>query len=435
MSDVTGALADIPRLSTALAEGAACAVYIALVARRFRPALTVLLAFIGLLVLCAVHLGAQTLPLAWWIPGMLSAAAGMFLLLLLTLRVSAVSVGFLTARAFVLAEFSASLHWQLDRFYLADASVEWRLAFFVGCMVVVFGLAWLAERRHFGPADTVDAGWRELVGAVAIAAVTFGISNLSFVNANTAFSGRLGPEIFYIRTLVDLCGCIALYVQQEARREMRSRQDSAAMAQMLRNQHDQYEISRRAIDEVNRKYHDMKHHLDVLRAETDPDAKGRMLDDLEASIREYGARVDSGNRVVDAVLTANLMRAREHSVELTSVVDGALLRFLSPLDVTALLGNALDNALNAAARVEDADERLVRVAVFAHDSFVMLRVENTFDGVLVREGDRILSRLGGDEHGYGLRNIRAAAEKYGGSVSVTTDEAWFVLDVLLPRPR
>ncbi|WOF23555.1 GHKL domain-containing protein [Microbacterium betulae] len=434
MNDIVAeAVTDIPRLFTALAEWGACVVYIVIVRRRMRWLPSVAVAAAGLAALVAVQTWAGTLPLALWIPGMLAGALTMFALVFASLRIPAVTAGYLTARAFVLAELAASLHWQLDRFYLADSGALPQTLFFGTVYALVLALAWVAERRHLPRGAHVEIGWRDLVGALAIAAVTFGISNLSFTNASTPFSSRLGPEILYIRTLVDLCGYIALYVQHEIRREMRTRRDAEAMSRLLQSQHDQYEISRRAIDEVNRKHHDMKHHLDALRAETDPRTRARMLDDLEGSIRDYGAQVRTGNRVLDAVLTAKRMRAREDGVEVSYVVDGGLLDFMDPLDVTSVLGNALDNAIEATRRVPDADERLVRVALFAQDGFVMLRVENTFDGVVRRADDRIVSRKDETGHGYGLRNIEAAVEKYGGSVSIGADERWFSLRALFPR--
>lgn len=49
--------------------------------------------------------------------------------------------------------------------------------------------------------------------------------------------------------------------------------------------------------------------------------------------------------------------------------------------------------------------RIVQMSVFSRGDVVMLRVRNTYDGVLLRRGDRILSRKKGRGHGYGLRNI------------------------------
>ncbi len=428
---MTDVVADIPRAFTGFAEWGSCMVFALLMVRRSRWLPTIGIAAVGLVALLLVQQTAGRLSLALWIPGMLVAVLVMYGILFASLRISPVTAGYVTARAFVLAELTASVHWQLDRFYV-DAPAPVKVLLWVVVYGGVFTVAWAAERRHLPPGGNVAATAPELVAALAIATVTFGISNLSFVNSATPFSGRIGPEILYIRTLVDLCGYIALYVQHEARRLLQARREAEAMSRLLASQHEQYEMSRRAIDEVNRKYHDMKHHLDAIRAETDPQSRLRILDDLESSIRDYAAQLRTGNEVLDAILRVKLMYAREHGIHVATVADGGLLAGMRPLDLTAIVGNALDNAFEATRRLDES-ARMVKFSVFAHDDFVMLRVENTFDGQVNRRDGRIVTRKSEDGHGYGLRSIEAAVEVYGGSVSVQTDSSWFSLRVLLPR--
>lgn len=428
-----GVLADIPRHLTAIAEWAACLVYVLIVARRFRVLGTVLVSAGALGALLLTQWWAGTLPLTLWIPGMLAAAAVMYGFLSAALDVSPLGAGYLTARAFVLGELAASGYWQLDRFYAEGLSPAGQTLLCLAVYAVVFSLAWWAERASFGRVEVLRVAARDVVGAFAITVATFAISNLSFISANTPFSSQFGTEIYYIRTLVDFAGFIALYVQHRVHNEAVVRRDADAMGHLLRSQHEQYELTRRSIDDVNRKYHDMKHHLDALRAEQDAAARGRMVDELEDSIRGYGAVVHTGNHVLDAVLTAKRAYATEHDVEVSYVADGSLLEFLRPLDLTAIVGNALDNAVQATSRLASADQRLVRLALFAQDDFVMLRVENTFDGIVLREGERIVSRQTAEGHGYGLRNIETAATAYDGTVSIASDDRWFSLRVLFPK--
>lgn len=426
-------VAEIPRLHTALAEAGACAVFILLLADRFRPLATIALTLLGALLLVGIHLWVGTWPLMLWIPGMLVAFAGMFLLIKGLVRLTPQAAGYLAARAFVLAELTASLHAQLDRFYVSTMSPAARMVFLVLVYTVVLTIAWFAERRQFSRGDPPEVGARDLIGALSIAAVTFGISNLSFLNSRTSSSARLGLQIAAIRTLVDLCGYIALYVQHGQRRAQSARREAEAFAQMVRSQHEQHAISRRAMDEVNRKYHDMKHHLEAIRAASDPEMHGELLSSLEASIQDYGAQVHTGNRVLDSVLTAKRMHALESGVEVSYVVDGKLLNFIEPLDLTSILGNALDNAIEAATQLPEG--RLLQLAVFAQDSFVMLRVENTFDGTVRRHNGQYLTRKREPGHGYGLRNIHAAVQHYDGSVSIDASPQWFALRILFPRPQ
>ncbi len=434
MSDaVPTIVADIPRHLTAIAEWGACIVYILVVGRRYRRAVSVLVGALGLGLLLLVHGWASTLALSLWVPGMLVAAATMFALIAVAARTDLVTAGYLTARAFVLAELAASTYWQLDRFYAAEIDPRAQTLAYLAAYAVTFTVVWMLERRNFAGVGDLRVTRGELVAAVAISVGTFAISNLSFVSADTPFSSRYGPEIFYIRTLVDFAGFIGLFAQQWVRRELHARRDAEAMAALLRSQHDQYQITRRAIDDVNRKYHDMKHHIDALRAEPDPRARGRMLDELEDSIRQYGASVHSGNHVLDAVLTAKRAYALEHGVDVSYVADGSLLEFLRPLELTAIVGNALDNAVEATVKLVDPDDRVVRLALFAQDDFVMLRVENTFDGVIRREGQLVATRKTEEGHGYGLRNIETAVHAYGGTVSIVADDTWFSLRILFPR--
>ena len=79
--------------------------------------------------------------------------------------------------------------------------------------------------------------------------VTFAMSNLSFVSTNTPFSGSVGQEIFYIRTLVDFCGFAILYAQQEQARVLRrirnSRRSTRSWKASIRNTCNRRKISNR----------------------------------------------------------------------------------------------------------------------------------------------------------------------------------------------
>lgn len=429
------ALPDIPRLATAGAEWGACLVYVLRAKRRFGWGRLAPVLAAGAVVLAAIQLVAGSLPLAFWTPGMLAAVAAMFALLHACLDAGWRQTAALTARAFVLAELVASLHWQLHTWFSPDGSFSPASGALIAVVYAAgLGLALLAERRHLPGGEIGEVNGREVIGAAAIAAATFAISNLSFTGASTPFSARLGHELFYIRTLVDLCGFIALYAQQEWRREIRTRAENAAMAQLLRGQHEQYYATRRAIEEAARTQHDMKHAIQTIRAEQDPALRSRLVDELERRVEGDGTLFRTGSAVLDAVLHAKAMGAREQGVDITCVADGSLLAGWRDLDIVTVAGNALDNAIESAAQVEDPDRRAVRVALFARDGFAMLRVENAYDGVLRRSGERILTRKAdAAAHGYGLRSIERTAADYDGSVSISADDDWFSLRVLFPR--
>lgn len=430
-------LPDIPREFTAIAEWAACVVYVLLQKRRLPvPAVAAVLAG-GLVLLWAIQVLSGQLPDSLWTPGMMVSVAAMYAVVLSAADVSARDAGYFTARAFVLAELVASLHWQLHSWAVQQGLTNGLVQALL--LVVLYAAAYcgayVIERRHFPPGSRLHVDRKGLLSAVAIAAVTFLMSNLSFVSSNTPFSAGGDWDVFYIRTLVDLAGYVALYAQQGQRLELQRAVEVEAMNRILRSQHEQYLQSRRNIDVVNRKYHDLKHYITAFRAESDPAVKATYLDQLEDSVRGYGQRVDTGNVVLDTVLTAKTAECAELGITLTCVVDGTVLDFMDAVDLSALFGNALDNAVEATAGLEP-ERRLVRVAVYARDGFAMARFENVHAGALDFDDDDLPRTTKGDavNHGYGLRNMRQVVERHDGTLTVRTEEDWFVVRVLIPRP-
>lgn len=428
-------LPDIPRWLTALAEWGACVVYVAVLARHgswLRAAITLA---VGLGALLAVQWIAGQLPIAFWGAGMLVAIGVMYAILRVCVGGRTFATLFIVGRAILLAEFVASLQWQLQSFFRPTANpileVVLVMVVYGGCLAI----AGFAEARHFTRGAVLAVNSREVLTTALIAAATFLLSNISFVTPDTPFSGRLGLEVFYIRTLVDLCGFVALYAQQEHRVQLQARISNVAMNTLLRSQHQQYLQSKQSIDQVNRRYHDMKNQIDVIRAEQDPALKAAYLDELDGSIQEFSAQRRTGSAVLDILLTAKGPQCSERGIQLTCVADGTLLGFISVIDITSIFGNALDNAIESASRVPETESRLIRVAVFAQNDLLMIRIENTFDGQLrVVDGQPRTIKADRAHHGYGLRNIRAAAEKYGGIVTFDASDSWFSLRVLVPLP-
>ena len=104
-------LPDIPRLYTALAEWLACLLYVLALRRRFGVPVTAADSGAVLVGLGAFLQLTGSVPLAWWIPCMAAAVGGMYLYLFGCCAITAREAGYCCARAFILAEFAASLEW------------------------------------------------------------------------------------------------------------------------------------------------------------------------------------------------------------------------------------------------------------------------------------------------------------------------------------
>ena len=417
------ALPDIPRLYTALAEWLACGSFLLALPRRMGRAATAALAVFWLGWLGVFLQLTGNIALRWWIPCMAAAVAAMFLYIFLGCDITAREAGYCCARAFLLAELAASLEWQLHCI-LWPAQSCWHplsLLLLAGVYGGLFGFVlWQELRRPRRSEPEITA--RALASAAVMALAAFAVSNLAFTQPDSATIW-----VFNTRTLVDLAGVLLLSVQQEQLREMHLNKELEAMDGVLRRQYEQYQQSKESIRLINRHCHDLKVQIAAIRAERDPGKRAAALAEMETGIRMYEAQNKTGNPVLDTLLTAKSLFCQQHDVNFTCVADGHLLDFMSTGDICALVGTALDNATESVLRLPETEKRLIRAAVFAQHGFVMLRFENYCEDAIPLDGD------GMPPHGYGVRTVRATAQKYGGTVTVHCEDNWFILRVLLPQ--
>ena len=287
-------------------------------------------------------------------------------------RSDLLGAGYCTVRAFLLAEFTASLEWQLYAFFVWETKIDGFVPATIFLVVIygaVFLLAYHLEQRVSQGGDLPRMTGRELLSAASMGLAAFLISNMSFVTANTPFTSSVEQEIANIRTLVDLAGVVILYAYHIQLFELHTRRELDAIKNILQNQYVQYRQSRESIDVINRKYHDLKHQIAVLRAEEDPARRSAFLDQMEEEIQHYEAQNKTGNSVLDTVLTGKSLYCAKHQIKLTCVADGARLSFMDVMDICTLFGNALDNAIECELSIPDKEKRLIHLEVYAKRTF------------------------------------------------------------------
>jgi len=326
-------LSDTPRLFTALAEWCACLVFILNRPLRISGLRLWGMLGLGLAVQCLFLCLTDGLHIALWLPCMMGAVGLMFALIAACCSVPLTTVGYFTACAFLTAEFAASLEWQLWSYTQHTLNLPqdtWSTtALSLVFLAAVYALVFAAMRRLTSRREDPPAAFafrmEELWPPVVISIACFLMSNLSFVSSNTPFSSSVLESIYNIRTLMDLAGVAMLYAYHVQRCELYMQRELDAIQNILQNQYIQYKQSRESIDVVNRKYHDLKHQIAVLRAEQDPQRRLDFLDGMEEEIRTYEAQNKTGNSVLDTLLTGKSLYCARHGVELTCVADGAQL--------------------------------------------------------------------------------------------------------------
>lgn len=241
-------------------------------------------------------------------------------------------------------------------------------------------------------------------------------------------------QLFMICRLYAALSCIfVLYIQTGIHKQMVVQRELQTNQLLWERHKAQYELTRENADLINRKCHDLKHQVAALRMVEDRSQRNRYLDDLERSVMIYDSNVKTGNQLLDTLLTEKSLLCEQRGITWSCVADGERLGFIDPVDLYALFGNALDNAIESSLRLTDPERRVVSLTVSVRGDLVVIQVENCYDGELnLSQGLPMTSKHDTQNHGYGMRSIRAIAEKYGGSLSIDTRDQIFRLSVLIP---
>ena len=179
------------------------------------------------------------------------------------------------------------------------------------------------------------------------------------------------------------------------------------------------------------KCHDMRYQIRKIGERETISASA--VSEIENAVSVYDSAVVTGNAVLDTVLTEKSLRCYGSGVQLICVADGKLLSFMADEDVYSLLGNALDNAIEAATNCPE-EKRLIDLNLSSVGKMVSLIIYNTYAvEVKTKNGEIITSKKDKTAHGYGLKSISYIVGKYGGDMDVSAKDGIFTLSVMFPR--
>ena len=168
--------------------------------------------------------------------------------------------------------------------------------------------------------------------------------------------------------------------------------------------------------------HDIRNHIAVVKKLLQSgkiEEAVSYIEDMDDMAEKMSFPCSTNNPVVDILVGNKLGIAQSMGID----VDCSLLLpypcDLKDIDICIVLSNALDNAIQAVKSLDAGLEKYIHVSGRIQGDFLMMEIENSFQG------------KGAFKKGTGLSNVKKVAEKYGGAMSIETKENVFVLHVLL----
>ena len=208
--------------------------------------------------------------------------------------------------------------------------------------------------------------------------------------------------------------------------------ETAVQEALLRSSQQCYELSKEQIAVINRKCHDLKHQIHALE-KADQKDREEYIKEVENSIDFYHHLVYTDNEALNTILAEKGLFCQDKDIAFTCAVDDADLSFIRLPDLYALLGNAIDNAIEYTDRQKEKEMRLINMRITKRGQFIGIQVTNPYHGRILAAGELpATSKENAGDHGFGLKSIRWIAQKYGGTMVCSADENLFTLQITIP---
>lgn len=228
------------------------------------------------------------------------------------------------------------------------------------------------------------------------------------------------------------CCIFVLYSQLKQMSQLGLQEELSVQKQLWMRHKAQYEMSKETIDIINCKCHDLKHQVAALRDIENLKKRSDAIDAIEESVMIYDSMPQTGNTILDTVLTEKGLVCSQEKITLTCIADGGLLEFMDTVDLYTLFGNALDNAIEGVRKLP-VEQRCISLLLYKKAGLIFIQIENQYlDEIVLENGIPLTSKHDRNYHGFGIKSIIHTAEKYGGFVTLETEYKIFLLRLTIP---
>lgn len=191
-----------------------------------------------------------------------------------------------------------------------------------------------------------------------------------------------------------------------------------------------YKMLLKSEDETKRARHEMSHHIkaiSVFLSENKIEEANNYIASISYNLNSLPALRYCKNLLVNAIVGACVEQAQAEGINIEYNINVDEIIAMNDSDLSVLIENMLDNALEACRKVKSDREKYIRININQDDNFLFVGCVNSFDGKIAfdENGDIITSKEEYDNHGYGISAMKIVAEKYNSILKIESTENEF----------
>lgn len=207
--------------------------------------------------------------------------------------------------------------------------------------------------------------------------------------------------------------------------------------EQTKNQMRLYENMKQSYEKQRRFVHDYKNQLDCIQgllAGNHIEKAVSYIEELGGTVRKISDHVNTNHAAVNVILNQKYEYAKEKGITMVIQVNDLSGLLMSEEDIVTILANLIDNAMEACDKLEDG--KLIQFKMILEEEQLILSVKNPVkEPVKVRNNTVVTTKKDKKKHGIGLRNVRLAVEKNGGTSVLRCEDGWFCFSMVIPTCR
>ena len=307
-----------------------------------------------------------------------------------------------------------------------------RIAFMlVGTSLLAYVLALLMRFTSGRSGSLKPKEWLLILSVLGISFIV--IAQLHTILLDNEISSKYANLLITAEGCIILINRICLYITFDL--SGTNRREEALLAEKKRHEYEQKyaQTVKEQYDQTRRLRHDMKQYtasISALIKAGKYDAAAQLLDRQSDTLSKVETIIDVENDFVNAILNTKLTYAKSAGIDVICSIEKNI-SGIDGMDMCDLLGNMLDNGISAAGSCSP-ELRLIEVRISSVGSRLSVLVRNSIPASVLNDNPTLKStKTDSMEHGFGVKTIRAIAEKYGGSVDFYEEDLTFICRVEL----
>ena len=304
-------------------------------------------------------------------------------------------------------------------------------------LLVAFQWSLVGLGSRFLKPEKICGPFRTRWAVIAIAVFVELYFKWSLISQQESFPQRPFDTVFY--SVCATLGVFHLVLLIERNMAAQQRQNALEIEQLqMRYEMKNTKRILQTSSDVRRLHHDMKNHLLALQALVESGGEAETyLTEMQTRLEDFAVNVNTGSSIADALLAEKIEHGRPDDIRFNICADLSDLSFVHPVDLVTILGNAVDNAMEALRKLPEGQERIVYIKTASYANMAVLRISNQFSGMLeMKDGQLPTGKDDKEFHGIGLNSIRKTVKRYDGSAEAQFDNSggWFRLVIMIPIP-